>query len=74
MSLYFFHVRDGVDLPDLVGTECADLMEAQSLAISTCGAMIKELGKEFWDAPEDWQMNVTDAAGAAQFTLRFSPR
>lgn len=74
MPLYFFHVHDGVDLVDDTGTECADLTEARKQAIEAAGGMIADLGAKFWDEPEDWHMHVTDAAGALQFKLRFSPR
>ena len=71
---YFFHVIDGVDIRDEIGTECADLLEARAQALRASGEMIEELGAKFWDEPEDWRMNVTDDVGAAQFTLRFSSR
>jgi hypothetical protein len=74
MPRYFFNIRDGLDVPDKVGTHCAGLLEARSQAIRTCGTLIEELGVNFWNEPEDWQMTVTDADGASQFTLRFSPR
>ena len=74
MPVYFFHVRDGVDIPDETGTECVDLAGARTQALRASGQMIEELGAKFWEDPEDWRMNVTDADGAAQFTLRFSPR
>jgi hypothetical protein len=74
MPLYYFHVRDGVDITDDTGTECADLPAARSKAIRASGTMIQELGAKFWSDPEDWQMNVTDAVGTAQFTVLFASR
>jgi hypothetical protein len=56
------------------GPECVDLAEARTQAITASGQMITELAAKFWDDPEDWQMNVKDAAGEHQFTLRFAPR
>lgn len=74
MPLFYFHVRDGVDIPDKEGTECASLEDARNQAVKSAGESIKELGPTFWDADHDWQMTVTDEGGAVQFTMRFSPR
>ena len=71
---YFFSVFDGVDIPDWEGTECANLVAARATAIRTSGEMIRDLGEKFWEDQEDWRMEVTDAGGVHQFTLRFSPR
>ena len=43
MPRYFFHVRDGVDLPDTEGFELPDLEAAQAEAIGTCGEMLRGL-------------------------------
>jgi hypothetical protein len=74
MARYFFNIKDGLDIIDDVGTECADLSEARTMALSTAGQMIKELGPKFWDEPNDWVMTVTNADGQSQFVLRFAAR
>lgn len=71
MPRYFFNVKDGEDLPDHEGTEFAGVGEARNQAIVAAGEMIKQNGHTVWNGSL-WQMNVTDEAGAAVFTLRFS--
>lgn len=71
MPRYFFHIHDGVDIPDLVGTELAGLTEARREAITTAGATIHDLGQSFWIG-DLWQMKVTDDAGIVLFELNFS--
>lgn len=72
MPLYFFHVTDGVALPDKVGTYCASLLEARAQAIRASGTMIAELRPKFWGQSEGWRMDVTDEAGEPLFALQFS--
>jgi hypothetical protein len=45
---YYFHVHDGEESPDLVGTELADDAAARSEAIVTAGSVLKDLGSDFW--------------------------
>jgi hypothetical protein len=49
ISRYFFHVFDGQDLPDLVGTELTYDAAAKAEAIVTAGTMLSEVGSRFWD-------------------------
>ena len=51
MPRYFFHVIDGVDIPDLEGTLLPGLAEARSQAIVTAGEILKSEGMRFWTAP-----------------------
>ena len=44
MPRYFFHVIDGVDVPDLEGTLLPGLAEARSQAIVTAGEILKSEG------------------------------
>jgi hypothetical protein len=71
MSRYFFNVRDGTEYLDRVGTELAGPDAARAEAVRTAGAILKDLGSEFWNSGE-WIMRVTDESGAAVCTLRFS--
>jgi hypothetical protein len=73
MPLYFFHVFDGEDLPDLEGTELPDDDAAKSEAIVAAGGMLKDLGGDFWSG-EDWTMRVDRAAGGTVCELRFSAK
>jgi hypothetical protein len=68
---YFFHVQDGRAIPDLEGTELADIGNARQEAVQFAGAMLKDQAAEFWTG-EEWYMEVHDQTGTALFTLRFS--
>lgn len=71
MPLYHFNVEDGVSLPDDEGHELPDLDTAKREAVVLAGALIRELGAEFWKGRE-WRMCVTDHDGRQLFKLRFS--
>ena len=68
---YFFHVRDGRDLPDHEGHDLPSLAEVRAEARTTAGEMLRGTGDEFWNHGE-WVMNVTDEAGETVVKLRFS--
>ena len=53
MPRYFFHVIDGKDLPDNVGTVLANAAEARAEAIVFSGAMLKDFGDHVL---EQWPM------------------
>jgi hypothetical protein len=59
---YFFHVKDGRDLPDMDGCELPSLAEVRAEALRTAGEMLKSAGGEFWNHG-DWHMDVRDEAG-----------
>ena len=73
MPRFFFHVRDGKDLPDTEGSELPDLNAVRTEALKASGEMLRDSkgGAEFWSG-DDWTMNVTDEAGQPVLTLRFS--
>jgi hypothetical protein len=71
MPRYFFHVIDGRDIIDHVGTVFSSVEEARAEAIRTAGAILRDEGDQFWNDTE-WQMNVTDGAGQSVLKLRFS--
>jgi uncharacterized protein DUF6894 len=62
MPRYFFHVIDGREIIDRVGTVLPSLGQARAEAIRTAGAILRDEGDEFWNGTE-WRMNVTDAGG-----------
>jgi len=68
---YYFHMRDGVDRPDDIGTDLADDAAALDEAMFTCSDKIRDLGLSFWQSDHHWRMEVTNAAGQAVFTLHF---
>jgi hypothetical protein len=67
---YYFHVRDGRDLPDDVGTELPDMPAVRQEAIKAAGEMLRDAAS-FWTG-EEWHMTVLDDAGAQVLALRFS--
>ena len=73
MPRYFFHVRDGCDLPDTEGSELPDLNAVRLEALRASGEMLRDNKGEaaFWSG-EDWTMNVLDDAGGPVLTLGFS--
>ena len=70
MPRYFFHVRDGKDVPDHDGTEIADPASVRPQAVSAAGEMLRDLGPK-WDGQE-WRMTVVDEAGKMILRLSFS--
>jgi hypothetical protein len=71
MPRFFFHVIDGQDLPDGIGTELPDMAAVRREALNTSGQMLRDGGDEFWSG-EDWRMHVVDETGQEVLTLRFS--
>ena len=70
MPLYFFDIIDGEDLPDLHGSEHADLAAARVESIRYSGEVLREMPERFWNA-EEWMMTVSDARKIPLFTLKF---
>jgi hypothetical protein len=71
MPRFYFHVRDGEEIPDHEGTVLADHDAARAEAIVLSGAMLKDLGGRFW-ANGEWQIRVLDEAGNKVCALTFS--
>jgi hypothetical protein len=71
MPRYYFHVRDGKEIPDTEGSVLADADAARAEAIVLSGAMLKDLGGQFWSNGE-WQIRVVDEAGNKVCALTFS--
>ena len=71
MPRCFFHVIDGREIIDSVGTVLPSLGEARAEAMRTASAILRDKGDEFWSGTE-WHMNVTDAGGQPVLKLRFS--
>ena len=70
MPLYFFDIIDGEDLPDLKGSEHADLAAARIESIRYSGEVLREMPERFWNV-EEWMMTVSDAKKVPLFTLKF---
>ena len=71
MLRYFFHVIDGDETRDTVGTVLKGSDEARAEAIVLSGAMLKDLAGKFWDNGQ-WQVRVEDEVGEKVCALTFS--
>jgi len=71
MPRYFFHVIDGHEMRDTVGTVLAGEAEARTEAIVVSGEMLKDLGGAFWNNGQ-WQVRVEDETGNKVCALTFS--
>jgi hypothetical protein len=71
MPRYYFHVRDGKDMPDEIGTEYTDDNAARAAAVTGTGELLKDLGGEFWNSGE-WLMRVVREDGEQICMLTFT--
>lgn len=71
MPRYHFHVHDGHDLLDDIGTDLPDIVLARREAIRYAGKLLEE-GAGAIRAGSEWRMNVTDHTGLLLFQLDFS--
>jgi hypothetical protein len=72
MSRYFFHVMDGHFCHDAEGVECADMAAVRQAAVSSAGAMLRDMGDA--DGASDWQMVVASETGQVVLKLGFTVR
>ena len=70
MPRYFFHVVNNHFIPDTVGTDCASADDVKAQAVSTAGAMLKDMGLDIWNTNR-WYMFVTDEQNRTQLKLAF---
>ncbi|PVE21304.1 hypothetical protein DC522_27250 [Microvirga sp. KLBC 81] len=70
MPRYFFHICDGEEVLDDVGTVLASREEARAHAIVVAGELLRDAGRKFWSGTE-WRLRVTDETGTRVCTLRF---
>jgi hypothetical protein len=70
MPRYFFDIVDGEDLPDLKGSEHADLAAARIEAVRYSAEVLKEMPDRFWNS-EEWTMSVFDSERIKLFSLKF---
>jgi hypothetical protein len=52
MPQFYFHVRDGRDIPDEDGTAFPDAVAARVAAVHAMAEAIKDASRRFWDHPE----------------------
>ena len=72
MPRYFFHIDDGVSIPDPIGSELPDLAAARSEAVEASGSILADLDGDFWKSGRPWVMSVTGETGQLLFSLHFS--
>ena len=70
MPTYFFHLRDGEDFPDDVGTELPALRDAQIGAVRLASKLLVD-DDAFWGG-EAWSIRVTDEKGDTVFNVSFT--
>lgn len=70
MPRYFFDIKDGVEFPDVEGSEWPDLAAARVEAVRYSAEVLKEMPERFWNS-EVWTMSVSDARRNVLFTLKF---
>ena len=70
MPRYFFHVRDGHDMPDLDGTELPNAETARREAVQMAGRLIADRPLQFVDGTQ-WHIEVTNEADMILFRLDF---
>ena len=68
---YYFHVLDGEASLDETGYEFESPADVRKEALQTAGAMLTELGPDFWDR-RSWTLWVTDEDGGTVLTLDLS--
>ena len=71
MPRYFFHVIDGREFTDKIGTVLPSREHVRAEAIKAAGEMLRDNGLSFWGGTE-WRMHVTDEAGATVCALNFT--
>jgi hypothetical protein len=60
MPRYYFHIHDGMSLPDKEGTEIADLDAAKAEAIKLAAGVLRNgCADVFWNGTP-WRLDVTD--------------
>jgi hypothetical protein len=68
---YYFHVKDGVDSLDEVGSEFADFELVRCELLRFTGELLSQASPNFWDhAP--WMVWVTDTSGTTVLSVNIS--
>ena len=70
MALHFFHVHNGREFVDTVGSDLPDLAAVRREAQTSAAELLRGRCPGLWSGG-DWRMVVTDAGGHEVLTLRF---
>lgn len=68
MSRFFFHLNDGTEHPDRLGSDLPDLEAARGHAAAYLGGLLRHGGESVWNG-EDWRLNVADETGLVLLTI-----
>ncbi|MEB2848378.1 hypothetical protein GAO09_11240 [Rhizobiales bacterium RZME27] len=71
MPRYFFHLHDGQDLPDLIGSDHPDVAGARAEAVESIAERLRGRLLEGSDVSA-WIINVTDELGITVLILSFA--
>ncbi|WP_112662535.1 DUF6894 family protein [Microvirga flavescens] len=71
MRCFFNLVRGDEVIPDPVGIEVEDIMQAHAQALRAVEEMREEIGDDIanW---EDWRLEVVDSGGRAMFSIELT--
>jgi hypothetical protein len=71
MGRYFFHLHDGIDIPDTIGSEHPDLASVRAEAVESISERTR--GRLLHTADTSaWLMNVTNEAGFTVMVVSLS--
>ena len=71
MPRYFFHITDGVEIRDEIGSDLPDIEAVRKEATTSSLEIIRYLGEKFWTS-KLWSMTVEDESGAEMLRLEVS--
>ena len=72
MARFFFHIHDGQDFEDEVGTNLSSISQARQQALLLAGQMLHGGAMATPRTGAEWVLQVTDDAASPVFTLRIS--
>ena len=67
---YFFDIYDGLEVPDLVGSEWPNLGAARIEAVRAAADILHRYPERFWQSDE-WTLTVSNSHRSALFSLKF---
>ena len=69
MPRFYFHLHDGTEHPDRMGSELPGLEAAREHAAAYLGGLLRDGGGSVWNG-EDWRLDVADEAGLVLLTIQ----
>jgi hypothetical protein len=72
MPMYYFHLRDSETVPDVDGTNLADVSAARSHAASVARELMFRRRGMLQRAWREWTMLVHDSAGNELFSFKMA--